>query len=372
MGDWTENKYVETRFGGMDASHEPHTLDRDSGMMAEIFNMSSRSQGLRSRSGYMFYSGISMDYSPRPGAKKTAIGIIPYDVNIEIEAVGGDDDDDDEDDDDNGGVGVVIPTDTGDGSHGHIPRDPNEEGDNQEDQEDDDPVVDGGFEVTIPASVVNDVPFNIEVIRTGTGSYRGSDCLINGTMLPGGVSAPLSIRPGATIGWTNKAWHGTGTVACRDRRKTEVVIRAKRSSTDEGSESAIYSVGDMIPRIEDVNVEIGETFPYRIDYKFLGSVQSGYVGNGRGLTVRFEGVDANGVKGSVNVKKMTGSWNGGTFSGTAKLIDAGTSVVKLRLVAEYAGNTEYHEVNLDQHLELTVPAMLHIYGGTGDVTVAVN
>ena len=64
---WAENNYIETRFlGGMNCAVEPHTLDRDTGELPDVMNMMCRTQGLRTRKGWVRVCDLATGYSTLP------------------------------------------------------------------------------------------------------------------------------------------------------------------------------------------------------------------------------------------------------------------------------------------------------------------
>ena len=77
---WAEGNYVETRFlKGMNSSVEPHTLDRDTGELPDIFNMVVRTQGLRTRKGWQLMDERNEDILAQPYASKTPVSIFIFD-----------------------------------------------------------------------------------------------------------------------------------------------------------------------------------------------------------------------------------------------------------------------------------------------------
>ena len=190
MGDWTESKYHETRFGGMDKSVEPHTLDRDGGIMADEFNMMSRTQGLRTRNGWKVANDLSLYVSSLPGTPKSPLGLIPYIANITT--VSEDDDDDDTGGDGgNGGVIGGLIDDGGDGGGGGGGSNP------------------VSLTLTTPPAVVADVPFNISAAASA--QYAGGSAHLEWDFQPDGQPG-VSLTKGIRSGWSDRAWSAQATI----------------------------------------------------------------------------------------------------------------------------------------------------------------
>ncbi len=250
MGEWTENKYTETRFGGVDAAHEPHTLDRDGGLMASIFNMLTRTQGLATRHGYRVIYDLQLNYTPAPGTPKPATGLIPYEDNLSIVP----------EDDEGGEVepgGTIYPSsiipDAGSSSHSSNPKPPKEKEEEEEKEQtaDELPVVPGRFSVTCQQVVICDVPFQLSVSRLGLPKdmvYNGGGSSLQVAMKRGNSytkTTSYKLSPKINASWADSRWTGAMCVMVRDRSYSGVRFTVRRGDADTSMCEATYVVGGM-------------------------------------------------------------------------------------------------------------------------------
>ena len=345
MGDWTESKYTETRFGGMDHAVEPHTLDRDGGVMSDEFNMVSRTQGLRNRKGWRPQNDLTLYVSSLPGTPKSPLALIPFDVNITTVSED-DDDDDDGGDGGNGGVigGLVDDDDDGGGGGGG-----------------------SGVSLTLtgPQAVVAEVPFTIA--STASGQYRGSNAGLDWAFQPDGTPN-VSMSKGIRSGWDDNAWSASAIVLTTDRSRTGVTATLKKGNDVQMSKNMGYSVASMIP-------SLSSPVPYRHQFNFTipctlgGATLSGYAGDGRGVAIAWQAFDENDQRVSCHVRHSQVEWaNGvGTYHGYLSSVDS--TAVKLKAVVTYAGESQTAEAAISGVGLLRVPSALHVFGNGGTMRI---
>ena len=341
MGDWTESKYHETRFGGMDKSVEPHTLDRDGGIMADEFNMMSRTQGLRTRKGWKMAHDLSLYVSSLPGTPKSPLGIIPYVPNITTVA----EDDDDDDDGGNGGViGGLIDDGGGGGGGSTIPV---------------------TLSLAAPQAVVADVPFNIS--SAASNPYNGGNAHLEWAFQPGGQPS-VSLTKGIRSGWDNQAWSAQATIWTADRTRTGVTATLKIGNTTKATKNMGYSVADMIPSLTSP-VPYRQQFTFTVACKLGGATLSGYAGEGRGVSISWQAFDADDKTVSCHVSCSQTGWADGVGTYSARLTSVSATAVKLKVTATYAGESHTAEASIQGVGYLRVPSSLHVYGGGGSMRI---
>jgi hypothetical protein len=345
MGDWTENTYAETRFGGMDHSVEPHTLDRDTGLMADEFNLLSRTMGLRTRKGWRQAADLTLNISGVPGVKNTPVGLIPYDTgNLAVV----DDSGEGEQGEDGGAVVGGLPVD-GEGDSGIARHE--KEG--------------VALELTAPASVVAQVPFTLSAAADGT--YRGGDARLLWAFKEGGTPN-VSMNKGIRAGWDSNAWSATATVNTVNRDKTKIFAVLFRSNAVQDDANIAYSVASMVPDIP-ANISTASGFSYTISCTHGGSVQTGYTGRGSGVVRKWEALDADGKVVSCSVTGSSGTWSNGVGTFTGRITSLARTAVKLRLKVTYAGEELVDEATLTRNAQLTAPASLHTLGPSGALNI---
>ncbi len=345
MGDWTESKYNETRFGGMDKSVEPHTLDRDGGIMADEFNMMSRTQGLRTRKGWKMANDLSLYVSSLPGTPKSPLGLIPYIANITTVS----EDDDDDDSGGDGGNGGVIGGLTGDGDDS------------------------GGGGSTIPVTlslaapqaVVADVPFNIS--SAASNPYNGGNAHLEWAFQPDGQPG-VSLTKGIRSGWDNQAWSAQATIWTADRTRTGVVATLKKGNGVQATKTMGYSVASMIPALTSP-VPYRQNFTFTVACKLGGATQTGYAGNGRGVAISWQALDEDDHPVSCHVRHYQTSWTSGVGSYSGYLSSVAATAVKLKVTVTYAGESKTAEADIQGAGLLRVPSSLHVYGNGGTMRI---
>lgn len=345
MGDWTESKYNETRFGGMDKSVEPHTLDRDGGIMADEFNMMSRTQGLRTRKGWKMANDLSLYVSSLPGTPKSPLGLIPYIANITTVS----EDDDDDDSGGDGGNGGVIGGLTGDGDDS------------------------GGGGSTIPVTlslaapqaVVADVPFNIS--SAASNPYNGGNAHLEWAFQPDGQPG-VSLTKGIRSGWDNQAWSAQATIWTADRTRTGVVATLKKGNGVQATKTMGYSVASMNPALTSP-VPYRQNFTFTVACKLGGATQTGYAGNGRGVAISWQALDEDDHPVSCHVLHYQTSWTSGVGSYSGYLSSVAATAVKLKVTVTYAGESKTAEADIQGAGLLRVPSSLHVYGNGGTMRI---
>ncbi len=346
MGDWTESKYHETRFGGMDKSVEPHTLDRDGGIMADEFNMMSRTQGLRTRKGWKVANDLSLYVSSLPGTPKSPLGLIPYIANITT--VSEDDDDDDTGGDGgNGGVIGGLIDDGGDGGGGGGGSNP------------------VSLTLTTPQAVVADVPFNISAAASA--QYAGGSAHLEWDFQPDGQPG-VSLTKGIRSGWSDRAWSAQATIWTADRTRTGVTATLKIGNTTKATKNMGYSVADMIPSLTSP-VPYRQQFTFTVACKLGGATLSGYAGEGRGVAISWQAFDADDKPVSCHVSYSQTGWTDGVGTYSARLTSVSATAVKLKVTATYAGESHTAEASIQGVGYLRVPSSLHVYGGGGSMRI---
>lgn len=343
MGDWTESKYHETRFGGMDKSVEPHTLDRDGGIMADEFNMLSRTQGLRTRKGWKMAHDLSLYVSSLPGTPKSPLGLIPYIANITTVS----EDDDDDDTGGNGGVIGGLIDDGGGGGGGAVGPNP------------------VSLTLTTPQAVVADVPFNISAAASA--QYAGGSAHLDWDFQPDGQPS-VSLTKGIRSGWSDKAWSAQATVWTADRTRTGVTATLKIGSTVKATKNMGYSVADMIPSLASP-VPYRQQFSFTVACKLGGATLSGYAGEGRGVSISWQAFDADDKPVSCHVSCSQTGWADGVGTYNARLTSVSATAVKLKVTATYAGESHTAEASIQGVGYLRVPSSLHVYGGGGSMRI---
>lgn len=346
MGDWTESKYTETRFGGMDHAVEPHTLDRDGGFMSDEFNMVSRTQGLRNRMGWRPQNDLTLYVSSLPGTPKSPIALIPYDANITTVA----EDDDDDDSGGDGGNGGVI--------GGLV------------DGGDDDVTPGGGgsgvsLTLTGPLAVVAEVPFTIAAQASGL--YRGTNAHLDWGFQPDGTPS-VSMSKGIRSGWDDNEWAASATVLTTDRSKTGVTATLKKVNAVQMTKNMGYSVASMIPSLSSP-VPYRQNFQLTISCKLGGATQTGYAGNGRGVAVSWQAFDENNQSVSCHVRHSQVSWSNGVGTYNAYLSSVASTATKLKVTVTYAGESKTAEATISGVGLLRVPSALHVFGGGGTMRI---
>lgn len=346
MGDWTESKYHETRFGGMDKSVEPHTLDRDGGIMADEFNMMSRTQGLRTRKGWKVANDLSLYVSSLPGTPKSPLGLIPYIANITT--VSEDDDDDDTGGDGgNGGVIGGLIDDGGDGGGGGGGSNP------------------VSLTLTTPQAVVADVPFNISAAASA--QYAGGSAHLEWDFQPDGQPA-VSLTKGIRSGWSDRAWSAQATIWTADRTRTGVTATLKIGNTTKATKNMGYSVADMIPSLTSP-VPYRQQFTFTVACKLGGATQTNYAGNGRGVAIRWQALDENGNSVSCHVSYSLTEWADGVGTYSARLTSVSATAAKLKVIVTYAGESQTAEATIQGAGLLRLPSSLHVYGNGGTMRI---
>lgn len=346
MGDWTESKYHETRFGGMDKSVEPHTLDRDGGIMADEFNMMSRTQGLRTRKGWKVANDLSLYVSSLPGTPKSPLGLIPYIANITT--VSEDDDDDDTGGDGgNGGVIGGLIDDGGDGGGGGGGSNP------------------VSLTLTTPQAVVADVPFNISAAASA--QYAGGSAHLEWDFQPDGQPG-VSLTKGIRSGWSDKAWSAQATIWTADRTRTGVTATLKIGNTTKATKNMGYSVADMIPSLISP-VPYRQQFTFTVACKLGGATQTNYAGNGRGVAIRWQALDENGNSVSCHVSYSLTDWADGVGTYSARLTSVSATAAKLKVIVTYAGESQTAEATIQGAGLLRLPSSLHVYGNGGTMRI---
>lgn len=346
MGDWTESKYHETRFGGMDKSVEPHTLDRDGGIMVDEFNMLSRTQGLRTRKGWKMAHDLSLYVSSLPGTPKSPLGLIPYIANITT--VSEDDDDDDTGGDGgNGGVIGGLIDDGGDGGGGGGGSNP------------------VSLTLTTPQAVVADVPFNISAAASA--QYAGGSAHLEWDFQPDGQPS-VSLTKGIRSGWDNQAWSAQATIWTADRTRTGVTATLKIGNTTKATKNMGYSVADMIPSLTSP-VPYRQQFTFTVACKLGGATQTNYAGNGRGVAISWQALDADDNPVSCHVSCSQTGWADGVGTYSARLTSVSATAVKLKVIATYAGKSQTAEATIQGAGLLRLPSSLHVYGNGGTMRI---
>jgi hypothetical protein len=356
MGDWTESKYHETRFGGMDRSVEPHTLDRDGGVMADEFNMLSRTQGLRVRRGWILSDDLALYVSSVPGRVKAPLSLIPYESNLVIVPADDPDDGSGGDGGNGGVVGGLTPTAAPSSGRGSGP------GPEPEPEPEPEPDPDVTLALNAPATVVADVPF--ELSASATGGYNGANARLAWTFSPYRL-ASVSLSKGVRSGWAEGEWEAEATVRTADRSRTTLAAELSNGGLSEPAVATMaYVVPSMVP-------DLPATVPYRRDFTFTvscevgGSVQTDYAGNGRGVAFRWKAVRGEGAEEeelSCSVVVGGGSWSGGVGTYRARLSSIPATATKLRVVAVYAGESNGDDASVSGTGLLSAPASLHVYG----------
>ena len=347
MGDWTESKYTETRFGGMDKAVEPHTLDRDGGIMADEFNMMSRTQGLRTRKGWRLSDDLSLYVSSLPGKPKPPLALIGYETNLATVA----EDDDDDDDGGDGGNGGVIGGLTGGG--------------------DDDDVTPGGggsgvsLTLTTPQAVVAEVPFAVS--SGASAHYTGSNAHLEWSFTPDGQPS-VSLAKGIRSGWNDNAWTTTATIWTADRSRTGVTAVLKKGSGVQATKNMGYSVASMIPSLPS-SVPYRQDFTLTVSCKLGGAVQTGYVGNGRGVSISWQAFDENDNPVSCHVRCGQTGWTNGVGTYNAYLSSVASTAVKLRAIVTYAGESQTADADISGVGLPRVPSSLHVFGDGGTMRI---
>ena len=347
MGDWTESKYTETRFGGMDKAVEPHTLDRDGGIMADEFNMMSRTQGLRTRKGWRLSDDLSLYVSSLPGKPKPPLALIGYETNLVTVA----EDDDDDDDGGDGGNGGVIGGLTGGG--------------------DDDDVTPGGggsgvsLTLTTPQAVVAEVPFAVS--SGASAHYTGSNAHLEWSFAPDGQPS-VSLAKGIRSGWSGNAWSTTATILTADRTRTGVTAVLKKGSGVQATKNMGYSVASMIPSLPS-SVPYRQQFNFTIACKLGGAVQQYYEGNGRGVALRWQAYDESNNPVSFHVSYSMTGWANGVGTYSARLTSVSATAVKLKVTTIYAGENQTAEADISGVGMLRVPSSLHVFAGGGTMRI---
>ncbi len=345
MGDWTESKYTETRFGGMDKAVEPHTLDRDGGIMHDEFNMMSRTQGLRTRKGWRLSYDLSLYVSSLPGKPKPPLALIGYETNLATVA------EDDEDDDDGGDGGVIIGGLTGGG--------------------DDDDVTPGGggsgvsLTLTTPQAVVAEVPFAVS--SGASAHYTGSNAHLEWSFTPDGQPS-VSLAKGIRSGWSENAWSTTATIWTADRSRTGVTAVLKKGSGVQATKNMGYSVASMIPSLPS-SVPYRQDFTLTVSCKLGGATQTYYEGNGRGVAISWQAFDENDNPVSCHVRCSQTGWTNGVGTYNAYLSSVASTAVKLRAIVTYAGENQTAEADISGVGLLRVPSALHVFGGGGTMRI---
>lgn len=344
MGEWTESKYNETRFGGMDKSVEPHTLDRDSGVMADEFNMLSRTQGLRVRRGWVPAPGLELYVSTLPGRPICPVGIIPFIPNIVTVPKG-----DGEGDEDDGGNDGIIPfpgiDDNGGGGGG------------------------GGTPITLtftaPQAVVAEVPFTIA--SSADDHYTGSGASLEWAFQPDGQPG-ISLSKGIRSGWDDNAWSGQATVLTADRSRTAVTATLKKGNGVQATKTMGYSVASMIPTLTSP-VPYRQSFQFTVACKLGGAVQTGYAGNGRGVAISWQAFDQNDNPVSCHVRSSQSGWANGVGTYNGYMSSVAPTAVKLRAIVTYAGESQSADADISGVGLLLVPSSLHVFGDGGTMRI---
>lgn len=344
MGDWTESKYTETRFGGMDKAVEPHTLDRDGGIMHDEFNMMSRTQGLRTRKGWRLSDDLSLYVSSLPGKPKPPLALIGYETNLATVA------EDDEDDDDGGDGGVIIGGLTGGG---------------------DDDVTPGGggsgvsLTLTTPQAVVAEVPFSVS--SGASAHYTGSNAHLEWSFAPDGRPS-VSLAKGIRSGWNDNAWSTSATIWTADRSRTGVTAVLKKGSGVQATKNMGYSVASMIPSLPS-SVPYRQDFTLTVSCKLGGATQTYYEGNGRGVAISWQAFDENDNPVSCHVRCSQTGWTNGVGTYSAYLSSVAPTAVRLKAVVTYAGESQTADADISGVGLLRVPSALHVFGGGGTMRI---
>lgn len=347
MGDWTESKYTETRFGGMDKSVEPHTLDRDGGIMADEFNMQSRTQGLRTRKGWRPANDLTLYVSSLPGAPKSPLALIGFISNLVTVA---EDDDDDDSGGDGGNGGVIGGLIDGGGDEGVTPGG-------------------HGSDVTLsltgPQAVVAEVPFTIGAGANNT--YSGGTARLEWDFQPDGEPS-VSLTKGIRSGWDDNAWQAQATIWTADRTRTGVKMTLKKGNAVAATKNMGYSVASMIPDLPE-SITYRQSFTFKVSCKLGGAVQTDYAGNGRGVSLSWQALDSSDHPVSSHVVVTNGTWSNGEATFTGRLTSVAPTAAKLRLTVTYAGESKTDDSSIAGAGTMVAPSSLHVFAGGGTLRI---
>lgn len=359
---WSENSYVETRFGGIDMTSERHALDRDSGTLPDIFNMETRTGGLRTRPGWILFGAYPLIDGAPPGVPKVPTALIPYEPNISLDVNVGGDDVPAEDDT---GTGVWFPSVEVDGGGSSNNRKP----DMQEEKEDVEESDAAYFSFSvIGETVVAYVPFAVSIARNGVkqGVYQGAGARLSAALMSGNIPVAYSASPAfKASAWSGNRWLSNVRVDAHNRSKSTLRLTVKTSAADSASCDLPYGVGSMYPYLPSL-VSHGDEFTYSVQYEYRGKVCADYAGGGRSMSVLWFFRDDNNqtVPGSVEV--LSSSWSNGVLTGKARIASAGTTAVALVLRCTFAGEEIDAEAGIHNPLDVSIdgPSSIHVYGET--------
>lgn len=363
---WAENNYIETRFvKGMNCSVEPHALDRDTGELPDIMNMVCRTQGLRTRKGWLRVSDLSAQYSVLP--TNAPSGLFLFEPVLPEEAQ-----EDSEEGGEGGGTPTINPSDLiggggsiGGGGGGIKPK-PSEK------EEEVAPLPSDAWTLAASAGTVMPyVPFDLTITRvSGTASEPR---WLQGSLLPTSYKGSYSGDPGSlkhtsTYVWTRK----DVMVRNLNRSITGVKYKAGPSSSVHADCQVAYALYSFIPNLPS-GVVTGTRFDYTVACVSSGSTVTGYRGGGRGVAFRWKFYDANNNIVSGTASSPSGTWRNGVFSGTC--VVSNTDAKRVVLEVEFLGETNTASANIVQAtplLSITVTEQLHIYGGAGVLSIEVT
>ncbi|MBQ7649693.1 MAG: hypothetical protein IJS15_01975, partial [Victivallales bacterium] len=367
---WAENNYIETRFvKGMNCSVEPHTLDRDTGELPDIMNMVCRTQGLRTRKGWLRVDDLSTQFSVLPTNAPSGLflfePVLPEEPSEEGEEGGGEGGE-------SGGTPAINPSDLiggggsiGGGGGGIKPK-PTEE------EEEVAPLPNDSWTLAASAATVMPyVPFDLTITRvSGTASEPR---WLQGSLLPTSYKGSYSGDTGSLKHTSTNVWTRKDVMVRNlNRSITNVKYKAGPSSSVHADCQVAYALYSFVPNLPS-GVVTGTRFDYTVTCVNGGGTVTGYRGGGRGVVLSWKFYDANNNRVSGTASSPNGTWRNGVYYGTCVVRD--TDATRVVLEVEFLGETSTASANIVQAkplLSISVTEQLHIYGGAGVLSIEVT